>query len=149
MTKDIGKAQVQTNDMAQITASLNDILARLTQTEAKVRAMREDRQVPPEEHHPAHPVENVEPRLNIGGNNQKEAENVSEEDVDLTEYDIEDPDPRCLVIRQALNIQVAGLSPIVSLADLDPCYFEVISSIQSLPRFGTALAARTETVLYP
>ncbi|KAG6467715.1 hypothetical protein ZIOFF_074353 (mitochondrion) [Zingiber officinale] len=41
------------------------------------------------------------------------------------------------------------LSPIVSLADLDPCYFEVISSIQSLPRFGTAPAARTETVLYP
>jgi hypothetical protein len=25
----------------------------------------------------------------------------------------------------------------------------IISSIQSLPRFGTALAARTETVLYP
>ncbi|GAT75096.1 hypothetical protein MHM582_3606, partial [Microbacterium sp. HM58-2] len=38
---------------------------------------------------------------------------------------------------------------IVSLADLDPYYFQVISSIQSLPRFGTALAARTETVLYP
>ncbi|KAK8700535.1 hypothetical protein V6N13_018929 [Hibiscus sabdariffa] len=70
MTKDTGKAQVQTNDMAQITASLNDILARLTQTEAEVRAMREDRQVPPEEHHPVHPVENVEPRLNIGGNNR-------------------------------------------------------------------------------
>ena len=38
-----------------------------------------------------------------------------------------------------------SLSPIVSLADLDPCYFEVISSIQSLPWFGTALAAYTET----
>ncbi|KAK8625697.1 hypothetical protein V6N13_056858 [Hibiscus sabdariffa] len=56
--------------MAQIIASLNDILARLTQTEAEVRAMREDRQVPPEEHHPAHPVEHVEPQLNIGGNNR-------------------------------------------------------------------------------
>ncbi|MBA0681626.1 hypothetical protein Goari_023414 [Gossypium aridum] len=40
-------------------------------------------------------------------------------------------------------------SPIISLADLDPCYFEVISSIQSLPQFSTALAARTETMLYP
>ncbi|KAK7321930.1 hypothetical protein VNO80_35416 [Phaseolus coccineus] len=29
------------------------------------------------------------------------------------------------------------LIPIVSLADLDPCYFEVISSIQSLPRFDS------------
>ncbi|KAK8503582.1 hypothetical protein V6N12_036755 [Hibiscus sabdariffa] len=56
--------------MAQFTASLNDILARLTQTEVEVRAMREDRQVPLEEHHPAHPVEHVEPRLNIGGNNR-------------------------------------------------------------------------------
>ncbi|KAL4294531.1 hypothetical protein AHAS_Ahas18G0237400 [Arachis hypogaea] len=34
------------------------------------------------------------------------------------------------------------LIPIVSLADLDPCYFEAISSIQRLPRFGIALAAR-------
>lgn len=31
------------------------------------------------------------------------------------------------------------LIPIISLADLDPYYFEVISSIQSFPRFGTTL----------
>ncbi|KAK8512382.1 hypothetical protein V6N13_116303 [Hibiscus sabdariffa] len=53
--------------MAQITSSLDDILARLTQTEVEVRAMREDRQVSLEEHHP---VEHVEPQLNIGGNNR-------------------------------------------------------------------------------
>ena len=37
----------------------------------------------------------------------------------------------------------------LNLADLDHCYLEVICSIQSLPRFGTALAAPTETELYP
>lgn len=77
MTKDTGKAHevvVQTNDIAQITTSLNEILQRLTRTEDEVRAMREDRPVPPEEHHPAQEVEYVEPhrqdRLNIGGNNR-------------------------------------------------------------------------------
>ena len=39
--------------------------------------------------------------------------------------------------------------PIVSLADFDLRFFGVISSIQSLPRFGTALAAHTKIVLYP
>lgn len=37
------------------------------------------------------------------------------------------------------------LSPIISLLDLDPCYFEVISRILSLPRVGTGLVVRIKT----
>lgn len=42
-----------------------------------------------------------------------------------------------------------SLSLIISLFELDPYYFVVISSIQSFPRFDIALVARTETTLYP
>lgn len=57
----------------------------------------------------------------------------------------------CIVIYETCTILFTkrqSLSPIVSLADLDNCYFEFIFSMQSFPWFVTALAAHTEIVLY-